>query len=271
MTDFSFHRGVDARTGEVAVRALLWNCGPTRACTLLSTRNPRSLRPSSITWAEEPGAGDYWYGKGTGAIVDGATQLTYRDTPEPAAPQAGDHADVDLLPPTGCDIRDVRAKLAIPVLHDCASMSVYLRDDLLAVRADVPSRTLSDHFDTERRLDVLDLRSATPTWRRIGSDGYGKGGSRGVRSVCLLDDAIAVLAGPEDYYGDRAPDNWSLTVLPLREGGPSWRAAAPQLVDAPYAALACTSKEIYANDSRTGHLVRLLRPKAAPPAGATVN
>lgn len=266
-----FHRGVDARTGKVAVRAELWRCGASRDCTLRLTLNPRSLRRSSIRWADEPASGDYWYGTGIGAIVDGETQLTYRDTPEPRPPLSGDFAYVSLMRPTGCDLRDVRAQLHIPVLHDCGSMWVSVRGGLVAVRADVPSQTLEDHYSTSRRLDVLDLRAATPTWRQIGSGGYGKGGSSGVQSTCLLGDAIVVLTGSQDFYGGPMPKSWKLTVLPLRAGGPSWQAAAPQLVNAEYFALACTSRGVYALNSRTRHLVRLVRPKGAPRAGLTVD
>jgi hypothetical protein len=259
---FALRRGVDAQTGMVAVRVELSHCRASGECTLRSTLDPRSLRRSLIRWAPEPEQGDYWYGKGAGSIVDGATQLTYRDTPEARPPGAAEAAYAELMAPTGCDLRDASQAVTIPVLHDCGSMAVVLRNGLVAVRADVPSRTLSDHYSTQRRLDVLDLNVSGASWRAIGSGGYSKGGSYGVQAFCLLDDAIAVLTGQEAYYDGSPANTWRLAVIPLRAGGASWQAAAPQLVEADAWSLACTSRGIYTRARKSGNLVQILPPKA---------
>ncbi|MBO9532489.1 MAG: hypothetical protein J7513_05905 [Solirubrobacteraceae bacterium] len=275
------HRGVDARTGEVAVRVELGLCRATGRCSLRSTLSPRTLRRSPIRWAAEPEqsnlwsgappAAAYWYGDGMGAIVDGTTQLTYRDTPEDPPARGGDLDYVAGMRPTGCDVRFVEQPGVIPVLHDCGNMSVYLRNELLAVRADIPSQTTDDHYSTHRRLDVLDLRAPAAGWRRVGSESYGKGGTMGTQSICLLDDGIAVLSGTTETYSPSPAGTWRLAVIPLRDGGASWQAATPQLVEAEYGSLTCTARDIYAVTTKTRKLVRLVRPKGAPAAGSIVD
>jgi hypothetical protein len=269
VNDLRVHRGVDAATGRAAVRAELWRCAATGECVLRSTRDIRSLRPAPIRWAPEP-VSAYKYGVGIGAIVDGDTQLTYRDTPEPRGASADD-AYIDRLAPTGCDLRYVGRSDAIPVLHDCGRMVVSVHAGLIAVHATVPSATLSDFYSATSRLDVLDLRSAQPHWRRVGSGRSGKGGSGGGTVSCLLDDGIAVLRGETDSYGPSMPRTWRLSVLPLRAGGASWVAATPWLAGMQFEGMVCTERDVYAIRVTDQAVVRISRPSGAPLAGDTVS
>jgi hypothetical protein len=246
--EVSVARRVDQRTGRVAVRVVVCRTRPNCKPELLS---PRSLRRTASVFAPDP-VSSY---AGPRYALDGDAQLataTVLDAVQPA-----DRSYTHLMPASSCSFTLLpESARALPSIPDCATAAPSLRGRILAVESDVPSRTQDDHFSTTRALHALDLDRVAEGWKRLVVGGYGKGGSIGVQSMCVLDHAVVVLSGYDDDYSIADHEDWNLTLYPIGAKSAGWSEPVPSLTPdddgSGSGLLACSGSSIYASYSMDG-------------------